>query len=105
IFGAYGLYVLTGLSVNRIVCGESSLPESVLAPDGFFFTGDTSVFGTANGCSEETSTTVMALIAVFVVGLVITFTLRRWRHRYLQSDRSLLKTLRRREGLARNHEI
>lgn len=105
IFGAYGLYVLTGLSVNRIVCGESSLPESVLAPVGFFFTGDTSVFGTANGCSAETSTTVMALIAVFVVGLVITFTLLRWRHRYLQSDRAFLKMLRRREGLARNHEI
>src|SRR5699024_5144503 len=105
IFGAYGLDVLTGLSVNRVGCGGSSRPESVLAPGGLVFTGDTSVFGTANGCSAETSTTVMALIAVFVVGLVITFTLLRWRHRYLQSDRAFLKMLRRREGLARNHEI
>src|SRR5699024_4315170 len=100
IFGSYGLYVLTGLSVNRVVCGDSNLPESALAPVGFFFTGDTSVFGAANDCSADTSTTVVALIGVFVVGLVITFTVLRWRHRYLQSDRAFLKILRRREGLA-----
>src|SRR5699024_2551674 len=97
--------MLTGLTVNRVACGASNLPESVLGPLSFFWTGDTTVFGSANGCSAETSTMVLALIGVLVVSLVILFTLLRWRHRYLQSDAAFLKMLRRRDGIARGPEI
>lgn len=105
LFATYSIYVLTGMTTNRVACGAGAAPESYLGSIQFLWTGDTTVFGTAGGCAAETSTTIAAMLGVLTVGVAITVLAMRWRMNYLQSDSAFLKMLRGRNGIARRPEV
>lgn len=101
----YGLFVLTGMGVNRAVCGPGGSPDSLFGPLGFFSSGDTTVFGTTDGCTAPTAAVVATLVGVLVVVAVLVGVGFWARAKWKQSDRAFLKDLRRREGIARASEV
>lgn len=111
-FAALGLVGLLlavvglGMVTNRFACEQWATPESAGAVLGFFGGADMGAFGrTPSGCAGQVwhLIVVVLILVILVVGVIMTVVI--LRSRYLQSDRYLVKTLRLREGVAKQPEV
>lgn len=89
----YALFVLTGMGATRAVCGPGGFPESLFGPMSFFTSGDTTVFGTVDGCSAPTAAVVTVLVGMIVVVALLVGVGFWARAKWKQSDRAFLKDL------------
>lgn len=102
------LAVLTGggMLANRLACEAWARPRHLFEPLGFFKTGDAAAFGeTASGCSAGTwlVVTVWVIVAIGLT-VVVVLGVQKWLE-YRESDKRLIKMLRRRRGFAKGPEI
>ena len=95
-----------GIAVNRMACGQWAAPENPVAILGFFNGADMSAFGTtAAGCTGQLWHLIVLVMGVVVLIVAAVMTVIIVRGRYRQSDKYLVKTLRRREGIAKAPEV